>query len=88
MPRGCVPGECLLTVDHRAIGELAEQIRCHDEESRRDKARRGRLDPTFGVVTGSRDEVGHILETHSKAMRAKPLIDQGGRVHPRNANDA
>jgi Zn-dependent M28 family amino/carboxypeptidase len=81
-----MPGEGLLAVDHRPVGELAEQVGCHDKKQSCHEPGRCSILPTFRVITGDPHEIVDVLDTDTEMMRADWLIDEVGRVQVFHGN--
>ncbi len=81
-----MPGEGLLAMDHRPVGELAEQVGSDDKQQRGHEARRGSVLPTVGFVTGGPDEIVDVLDTNPEVMRTDGLVDEIGRVQVFHGN--
>ena len=71
-----MPGEGLLTMYHRPIGQLAEQVGSHDKKQRGHEPRRRSVLPPIGFIPGGPDEIIDVLDTDPEVMGTDGLIDE------------
>lgn len=76
-----VPDESLLAVDHRVVGEPAEEIGRNHEESCRGETGRCGLGPAIGIVSGHLDEIIDSIHRDPQGVRSKDLVYQLGGIH-------
>ena len=82
-----MPGECLVSVNHRPICHLAEQVGSDDEQQCRHEAGGCRILPPFGVVPGDPDEVVDVLDAGApEQMRSDGTVDQIRRIQASHGN--
>ena len=81
-----MPGEGLLAMDHRSLGQLAEQVGSDDKQQRGHEARRGSVLPTVGFITGSTDEIVDVLDADPEMMWTDGLVDELGRIQGPHGN--
>jgi len=74
------PFEGLLTVYHRPVGQLAEEVRSDCEQGGRHETGGCRLGPLPGVVTSDINEIGDRLGCYVKEVRAKGLVDETSNI--------
>ncbi len=81
-----MPGEGLLAMYHRPVGQLAEQVGSHDKQECGHEARRRSVLPPVGIVTGCPYEIVDVLDTYPEVMGADGLVDEVGRVQVFHGN--
>jgi len=82
-----MPGERLLTVYHRSIGELTKQVGGYDKQQSGHETRRGGILPPGGVITGCPDKIVDVLDADPEVTGTDRLVDEVGGVHVFHGNE-